>query len=82
MGGRVSDLFAEVRHRTPMMSLDKTTSYEEILAWGKRMDRYIAGQVDFICELKIDGLAMSLLYEDGKPDPGRDPCVTKESART
>jgi DNA ligase (NAD+) len=65
VGGRVSDLFAEVRHRTPMMSLDKTTSYEEIVAWGKRMDRYIAGQVDFICELKIDGLAMSLLYEDG-----------------
>ena len=66
VGGRVSDLFAEVRHRTPMMSLDKTASYEEILAWGKRMDRYITGQVDFTCELKIDGLAMSLLYEDGK----------------
>jgi DNA ligase (NAD+) len=65
VGGRPSDLFAEVRHRTPMMSLDKTTSYEEILAWGKRMDRYIAGQVNFNCELKIDGLAMSLLYEDG-----------------
>jgi DNA ligase (NAD+) len=66
VGGRTSDLFAEVPHRTPMMSLDKTTSYEEILAWGKRMDRYISGQVDFNCELKIDGLAMSLLYENGK----------------
>jgi DNA ligase (NAD+) len=66
VGGRASDLFAEVHHRTPMMSLDKTASYEEILAWGKRMDRYITGQVDFTCELKIDGLAMSLLYEDGQ----------------
>ena len=48
-----------------MMSLDKTTSYEELLAWGKRMDRYISGAVAYTCELKIDGLAMSLLYEGG-----------------
>ena len=66
VGGLASSLFAEVRHRTPMMSLDKTTSYEELLAWGKRMDRFISGQVDYTCELKIDGLAMSLLYEGGK----------------
>ena len=66
VGGFASSLFAEVRHRTPMMSLDKTTSYEELLAWGKRMDRFISGQVDYTCELKIDGLAMSLLYEGGK----------------
>ena len=49
-----------------MMSLDKTTSYEELLAWGRRMERYISGDVAFTCELKIDGLAMSLLYEGGK----------------
>ena len=49
-----------------MMSLDKTTSYEELLAWGKRMDRYISGDVAYTCELKIDGLAMSLLYEGGR----------------
>jgi DNA ligase (NAD+) len=66
VGGTTSGLFAEVRHRLPMMSLDKTTTYEEILAWGRRMDRYISGQVDYTCELKIDGLAMSLLYEDGR----------------
>jgi DNA ligase (NAD+) len=58
-------LFAEVRHRTPMMSLDKTTSYDELLAWGKRMERYISGAVAFNCELKLDGLAVSLLYEGG-----------------
>ena len=65
VGGAPVGLFAEVRHRTPMMSLDKTNSYEELLAWGKRMERYIDGQVAFTCELKVDGLAMSLLYEDG-----------------
>ena len=59
-------LFSEVRHRTPMMSLDKTTSYDELLAWGKRMERYISGEVAFNCELKVDGLAMSLLYEAGR----------------
>ncbi len=61
-----SPLFTEVRHRTPMMSLDKTTSYEELLAWAKRMDRFISGDVAYTCELKIDGLAMSLLYEGGR----------------
>jgi DNA ligase (NAD+) len=58
--------FAPVRHRVPMMSLDNAFSFEELLAWGKRMERYISGDVDFVCELKIDGVAMSLLYEDGR----------------
>ncbi|HET9060440.1 MAG TPA: NAD-dependent DNA ligase LigA [Acidimicrobiales bacterium] len=65
VGGAPVGLFSEVRHLSPMMSLDKTTSYEELLAWGKRMERYISGEVAFDCELKLDGLAMSLLYEGG-----------------
>ncbi len=66
VGGRASQLFSEVRHLTPMMSLDKTTSYEELLAWAKRMERFVSEAVAYTCELKIDGLAMSLLYEDGR----------------
>lgn len=66
VGGAPSPLFSEVRHRTPMMSLDKTTSYEELLAWAKRMDRFISGAVAYTCEPKIDGLAMSLLYVEGR----------------
>jgi DNA ligase (NAD+) len=66
VGGGVSPLFTEVRHRSPMMSLEKTNNYEELLAWGKRMDRYISDEVAYTCELKIDGLAMSLLYEHGR----------------
>jgi DNA ligase (NAD+) len=66
VGGLASPLFAEVRHLTPMMSLDKTNSYEDLLAWAKRMDRFITGDVAYTCELKIDGLAMSLLYEGGR----------------
>jgi DNA ligase (NAD+) len=66
VGGGVSPLFAPVRHRVPMMSLDNAFSFEELLAWGKRMERFIAGDVDFACELKIDGVAISLLYEKGQ----------------
>ena len=66
VGGRASTAFAEVRHRVPMMSLDNAFSFEELVAWGKRMERYISEHVDYVCELKIDGIACSLLYEGGR----------------
>ncbi len=66
VGAAPSPLFAEVEHLVPMMSLDNAVSLEELLAWGKRMERFISGDVDYVCELKIDGVAVSLLYEDGR----------------
>ena len=57
--------FPTVQHLAPMMSLDNVVDFAELSAWGKRMERYISGDVDYVCELKIDGIAMSLLYEDG-----------------
>ena len=66
VGGRASSAFAEVRHRVPMMSLDNAFSFDELVAWGKRMERYISEHVDYVCELKIDGIACSLLYEGGR----------------
>ena len=66
VGGRASSAFAEVRHRTPMMSLDNAFSFEELVAWGKRMERYVSDHIDYVCELKIDGIACSLLYEVGR----------------
>ena len=75
VGGRASTAFAEARHRVPMMSLDNAFSFDELVAWGKRMERYIgvggepqdgSVHVDYVCELKIDGIACSLLYEDGR----------------
>src|SRR3954452_7343940 len=68
VGSAPSSQFAPVEHLVPMMSLDNAFSFEELEAWGKRIDRLLAGDgsdVDFACELKIDGIAMSLLYEDG-----------------
>jgi len=66
VGGAPSALFTPVRHRMPMMSLDNVFGFDELVAWGRRMERYISGDVDYVCELKIDGIAISLLYENGR----------------
>jgi DNA ligase (NAD+) len=65
VGSAPSTQFAPVVHQVPMMSLDNAFSFEELAAWGKRMERYISGDVAYACELKIDGVAMSLRYEGG-----------------
>jgi DNA ligase (NAD+) len=66
VGEAPTGAFPTVRHLAPMMSLDNVVDFGELSAWGKRMERYISGDVDYVCELKIDGIAMSLLYEDGR----------------
>ena len=66
VGAAPSALFAPVQHRTRMMSLDNAFSFDELVAWGRRMERYISGDVDYVCELKIDGVALSLVYEQGR----------------
>jgi DNA ligase (NAD+) len=65
VGGRPSELFAPVRHRVPMLSLDNAFNWEELNAWGKRVERALGRQADFVCELKIDGVAVALTYENG-----------------
>src|SRR5581483_6513813 len=65
VGASPSSLFAPVQHRTPMMSLDNAMNFDELVAWGKRLERLVSEDISFVCELKIDGVAMSLLYEDG-----------------
>jgi DNA ligase (NAD+) len=66
VSGAPSALFAPVRHLQPMMSLDNATTFDELLAWARRMERFISGDVEFVCEPKIDGLAISLLFERGR----------------
>ena len=65
VGAPPSDLFAPVTHRTAMMSLDNCFSLEELLAWGQRVERGIGSADAFITELKMDGVAVNLIYEDG-----------------
>ena len=68
VGSAPAALFSEVRHRTPMQSLDNAFSWDELDAWGRRLERLMGDVSDLglVCELKIDGVAMSLLYEDGR----------------
>lgn len=65
VGAPPSDLFAPVEHRTPMMSLDNCFSLDELMAWGKRLERIIDKPEAFVTELKMDGIAVNLIYEDG-----------------
>jgi DNA ligase (NAD+) len=58
--------FSEVRHLQPMMSLDNAFSRDELVAWGQRIARLVTDPITYVGEPKLDGLAISLLYEDGK----------------
>ena len=67
VGGAPSVLFAPVVHAVPMTSLDNAMSADELHAWGNRVRRSLGdAPARFACELKIDGLAMSLRYEQGR----------------
>ncbi|HLM10692.1 MAG TPA: NAD-dependent DNA ligase LigA [Thermoleophilaceae bacterium] len=71
VGAQPLDKFPEVRHLQPMLSLANARNEEELAAWVVRSERYLArqgvemGDVRFVTEPKIDGLAISLVYEDG-----------------
>ncbi|MCX7620804.1 MAG: NAD-dependent DNA ligase LigA [Acidimicrobiales bacterium] len=70
VGGAASEAFAPVVHRVPMMSLDNAMSEAELRAWGDRIRRQLGvaadTEVGYVCELKIDGLAISIRYEHGR----------------
>jgi len=69
VGGAASTSLAPVKHRVPMMSLDNAMDEAELRAWGNRLRRQLGDEVDglgYVCELKIDGLAISVRYEHRK----------------
>jgi DNA ligase (NAD+) len=72
VGGSASTTFDPVEHRVPMMSLDNVFSAAELEAWGGRLARRVdeigaSGRtVELVAELKIDGLAVSIRYENGQ----------------
>jgi DNA ligase (NAD+) len=70
VGGAPLTAFAPVEHAVRMMSLDNAFELEELLAWGGRLQRRLGlsedAAVDYVCELKIDGLAVSIRYEGGR----------------
>ncbi len=66
VGGAVSTEFTAVDHLERMMSLDNAFSLEELAAWEQRLTREGVSDAAYLCELKVDGLAINLLYEKGR----------------
>ena len=66
VAGEVGEQFAKVRHRSPMLSLQNAFDEAEIRAWDRRVRSVVGETVAYTGELKIDGLAISLTYSDGR----------------
>lgn len=65
VGGAPLKIFGQVKHEVPMQSLQDVFSFEEFLEWDNRIKNAV-GEVEYVVELKIDGLSVSLLYEKGE----------------
>jgi DNA ligase (NAD+) len=67
VGGKPREGFVRVRHSSPMLSLDNTYSEEELRNWERRVHE-LSGRkdIEYVCELKLDGMSLALRYEDGK----------------
>jgi len=71
VGGKPREGFVKVPHTSPMLSLDNTYNEEDLRAWERRVHE-LTGQsgVYYVCELKLDGMSLALIYEDGKLSHG------------
>ena len=65
VGGEVSKLFSKVIHKRPMLSLENVFNFEELENFFNRISKSNVPIQNYVCEMKIDGLAVSLIYEDG-----------------
>jgi DNA ligase (NAD+) len=67
VGGKPREGFVKVRHSSPMLSLDNTYNEEELRDWERRVHE-LSGRkdVDYVCELKLDGMSLALTYENGR----------------
>ena len=66
VGGEPTDGFEQVEHEPPMLSLDNTYDHVELEEWFERLARLLPDtEFEFVCELKVDGVSLSLLYENG-----------------
>src|SRR3989344_5235007 len=68
VAGKPLDKFLKVKHQTRMLSLNDAFSYEELAEWEKRIKKLLPqnSKFEYFCEVKFDGLAVSLIYENGK----------------
>lgn len=68
VGSDISREFIQVRHKYPMLSLGNTYSREDLTDFDKRIRKAVPGEFEYVCELKYDGVAISLTYIDGVLD--------------
>ncbi len=66
VGGEITKEFKTVKHRWPMLSLGNTYSEQDLRDFDERIKKAIGSNFEYVCELKYDGLSMSLTYQDGK----------------
>ena len=66
VGGDITEKFEKVKHRYPMLSLSTTYNFDEIRDWENRIKKTIEQKIEYICELKYDGVAIGISYENGK----------------
>jgi DNA ligase (NAD+) len=65
VGGDITDRFAKVKHRYPMLSLSNTYNMDEIRDWEARIKKFTDNTIAYVCELKYDGVAIGIRYENG-----------------
>jgi len=65
VGGAVLEMFEKVEHSIPMLSLGNAFNDQDLRDFDRRVKQEVGNQVSYVCELKIDGLAVSLKYENG-----------------
>src|ERR1700709_1825565 len=66
VGGDITKEFVTVKHRWPMLSLGNTYNEQELVDFDQRIRKAIGDNFEYVCELKFDGLSMSLTYKNGK----------------
>jgi len=66
VGGDITKKFATVVHRFPMMSLSNSYSEEEIVEWAQRLKKSVEDRIEYVCELKYDGVAIGIRYLNGE----------------
>ena len=66
VGADISKKFETVEHEYPMLSLSNTYSQEEIIEWENRIKKLVDGPIEYVCELKYDGVAIGIKYIDGQ----------------
>src|SRR6056297_515899 len=66
VGGDITSKFIKVKHKYPMLSLSNTYNFDEIKEWEQRIKKGTEQDIEYVCELKYDGVAIGITYVDGK----------------